>query len=304
MQPLQLLAHFYPEFDHFWQLEMDIRFTGDAGKMLRAWHRFGTAQPYKQARERASWTHIPRIHGTYAEHSARINATMNGRAGVWGPIRIPNIEPIGPEPPFKDPTKDDFTYGVGWEADLLLLNRLNDINRFDRGHDDWVYREWYSDAFPKGVPRFLAVPAQGRASWELLEAIHLSQHQDGLRVPSEATLPSWALWHGLKVVALPVPRWQDPERDIHELDLVFNGGRIEDFSDGIANGANPYRAKAVGFFTERMTFDWFTRLTGSIFDGWMQKEGAEAPKAFMREVGGKMYAPSFILHPRKTGPVP
>ena len=136
MQPLQLFAHFYPEYDHYWQFELDTRFTGDVGKMLRAYDNFGRNEPYKQARERASWAYIPEIHGSYEDFSKAINKALEGKATVWGPIEIKNFEPIAPPPSVKHPEQDEFKVGVGQDADLLLMGPLNKINWFE-SDEDW-----------------------------------------------------------------------------------------------------------------------------------------------------------------------
>ena len=314
MQPLQLFAHFYPEFDHYWQFEMDARFTGHVGKMLQAFDTFGRDQPYKQARERASWAYMSSMHGTYEEFSAKINASLKGGATIWGPDEIKNVEPIGPTMPSK-PEDDDFHFSVGQDADLLLFGQLNDVRRFEK-HEDWVFKDWYLGGFDKDIPRYMSVPAQARASYDLLEAIHRSQHEHGLRVPSEATLPSWALWLGLKVVGLPIPRFQYPERDLHELNWVQNGGLPGRFEDGIAHGPGNYRGSSFGFFTRPVTFDWWSSLCDPIFEHWMGtyqnktlEQNPDHPEyvvvpneipSFMAEVDGKVYMPEVILHPRKS----
>ena len=47
MQPFQLFAHFYSEFDHYWQFEMDNRFTGNVAEMLWKFHTFGSQELYQ-----------------------------------------------------------------------------------------------------------------------------------------------------------------------------------------------------------------------------------------------------------------
>ena len=221
MQPFQLFAHFYPEFDHFWQFEMDNRFLGNVGEMLAKFHTFGAREPYKQARERSSWTYMPGVQGTYAEFSSKVNATLKGGATVWGPVETNQTEPIGPKP-VVDAVEDNFEWRVGDDADLLMFTALEEVSRFET-HRDWVYKSWRGGFGEDNPPRFMSAPAQGRASRVLLEAIHTAQHEQGLWVPSEATLPSFALWHGLKLATLPIPKFQWPERDLTELHLLHNG---------------------------------------------------------------------------------
>lgn len=315
MQPLQLYAHFYPEYDHYWQIELDTRFTGDVGKMFRAFDEFGKQQPYKQSRERATWAYIPELHGTYNDFSRKINETMKGGATTWGPIIVDNgRQPPVHDAPSQDPHDDDFRLGVGNDADLLLFNNLVDVKRIEK-YEDWVFRDWVKGGLVPNPERFLSVPAQARASWELLEAAHRAQNEYGVAVPSEATLPSFALWNGLKVVGLPIPNFQFPSREVHELDLMLNGGDIKERPDGLAYGPARFRAHTAAWFTKPRTWDWWSSLCDSIWAHWRH----ETPKQklmdagdprhpltplerpyFMVEVGGKVYAPGFMMHPRKT----
>nr|POE49193.1 hypothetical protein CFP56_32343 [Quercus suber] len=299
MQPLQLFAHFYSEFDHYWQFEMDTRFMSHTGSMLQAFHSFSTAQPYKQSRERSSWIYIPQLHGTYEEFSQKISQSLDGGATVWGPVLIDEVEPIGPIPPVKDAKDDNFEWGVDWEADLVLLGQLNIVNRFEK-HADWVFRDLTGN-IKEDSPRFMSVPAQARASYDLLEAAHRAQHAIGIRVPAEATLPSFALWNGLKVVSVPLPKYQFPGRNIDELNFILNGGGLEDFQDGIANGPGQYRSSSTAFFTRPMTWDWTSSLNDPVFEHWAQKEDARGDlPPFMAKYDGKVYVPGFLMHPRKT----
>ena len=326
MQPLQLFAHFYPEFDHYWQFEMDTRFTSDVGKMLRSFHSFSTLAPYKQSRERASWSYMPQIHGSYDDFTAKLNETLGGGATVWGPVNITKVKPVGEKSPISEPRDDDFQWGVGRDADLVLLSPLFDVLRFQTG-SDWEYKGLYR-GFDEGegarFPRFQAAPAQARASRTLLEAIHTAQHEQGLRIHGEATLPSFALWHGLKVVGLPIPNYQFPQRDLHELDLVHNGGPVSKFKDGIANGPAPYRRSVIEFYSRPRTWEWESSLTDRVLEQWRggtssvelhiikDPEGEPAVlgsvsgelPSFMEEVEGGVYAPSMLLHPRKTNRPP
>jgi Protein of unknown function (DUF3405) len=110
MQPLQLFAHSNDDFDHYWQFEMDSRFTGHVGHFLDALSLFTRQEPRKQARERASYTYLPRIYGAYSKFLALVNKSLNG-GWLWGPERIKDIEPIGPLPPTARPDDDEFFWG-------------------------------------------------------------------------------------------------------------------------------------------------------------------------------------------------
>lgn len=77
-QPVQLFALHYPEFDHYWQLEMDMRFTGDAGAYLDAMDAFSRQEPRKQAMERATFFYDPATFASYADFQAAVDAANSG----------------------------------------------------------------------------------------------------------------------------------------------------------------------------------------------------------------------------------
>ncbi|KAG9663037.1 hypothetical protein KCU95_g4145, partial [Aureobasidium melanogenum] len=301
IQPLQLFSQLYPEFDHYWQLEMDVRVTQHVGQILDAFDKFGEDQPRKQSHERASWSYMPRFHGTYADFTQRVNSAMPNGTGTWGPIPIgKEISPIGPEPPSPKPddTEANWGWGVGEPADLLLLNTLMDVRRLE----DWPFRHWhYGFTKDKDLPYWHSPPAQGRASWNLLNAIHHAQSRQDLRIASETTLPSFALWHGLKLVGLPLPIFQDPERNRDELNFVLNGGDIEQFPDGFANGPVNTRGASIGFFVRGRSFDWVSPMPDRTMAYWKgEKQPDDDMPKILVERDGKIYAPAMFLHPRKT----
>ncbi|RYZ83667.1 MAG: FAD-dependent oxidoreductase, partial [Proteobacteria bacterium] len=86
MQPFQIFAQFYPEFDHYWQLEVDSRFLGHTGNMLDKLSDFARNEPRKQARERASWAYMADYHGSYDDFFNAIDNVLDGDSSVWGPI--------------------------------------------------------------------------------------------------------------------------------------------------------------------------------------------------------------------------
>ncbi|EGP84722.1 uncharacterized protein MYCGRDRAFT_75467 [Zymoseptoria tritici IPO323] len=297
MQPLQLLAHFYNDFDHYWQFEMDTRFTGHVGDMLEAFDRFGAAQPYKQALERASFAYVPKIHGTYEKFTKAIDEASKGSSSVWGPVKVKDVTPIGPTPLMQDPRNGSLEWRVGEEADLLVLGPITDVRT-----SHWPFGYWRTGDLKDydNLPRYLTTPAQARASWELLEGIHRAQHDHGIAVASESTLPSFAVWLGLKIVSLPIPKFQFPERDILELSSVMNG---EGYGDGIARGID------LPFFVRPLTWSWWSSLCDPVFERWMglqpehfkgdggehtHPEYVEVPNElpwFMAEVNGTVYMP-------------
>jgi Protein of unknown function (DUF3405) len=64
---------------------------------------------------------MPRLHGTYSEFSASVNRSING-GGLWGPEQIKDVKVMGPAPPTARPEDDDFSRGVGEDADLIFFS--------------------------------------------------------------------------------------------------------------------------------------------------------------------------------------
>lgn len=117
-QARQLFAQHFPEFDHYWQIELDIRFTGDAGQILGAIEDFARREPRKQSRERSSFFFVPGVYGNYANFTASVNDTLKGDSAFWTGVSIPDVAAHGPTPPVRSAVDDNFEWGVGEEADV------------------------------------------------------------------------------------------------------------------------------------------------------------------------------------------
>ncbi|MCJ1310470.1 hypothetical protein MMC25_004134 [Agyrium rufum] len=307
-QALQLFAHFYDEFDHYWQLEMDVRYTGDTREYLDSMSRFAREEPRKQSRERASYAYIPEVHGSYRDFFSAVNATLEG-GGMWGAEKIKDFAPIGPQPPTKTPQEDNFEWGVGEDADLIVTGQCTDV----RMMEDWVYRGWIHNFEDGGdTPRTTCPPAIARASWNLLNAIHTAQFEKGLHLPSEATLPSFAMWHGLKFSYPPQPWYQLPQQDPVAMDKFFNGGKINPDKGGMAYGEAMYNGHWHFDISNTATWWWGSDFPSVIMRSWLgkeplKKEGQEedptkqaVPYILHKDEQGRIWAPNLALHPYKA----
>ncbi|KAH6635749.1 hypothetical protein F5144DRAFT_565340 [Chaetomium tenue] len=308
MQPLQLFGHFYPEFDHYWQLELDLRFTGHAGRYLAGMSDFAREQPRKQAMERSTWFYMPEFHGGYSDLLAAVNASLEGKGGLgWG-MKTQDFEPLGPQPPVDDPLEDNFEWGVGEEADFIAVGPCAHVQYMV----DWAWRNWYQ-GLKAGTktPRWMCQPAMGRASKTLLHAAHHAQAAQGLAVHSEATLSSFALWHSLKLVAPPHPMYQNPQWRLDKMYELYNGpGDVESHQKsgmvGMANGEAIYRITPYAYITTSSSFWYSSPFPDEIYDAWLSRgpqggnASAEVPYVLWRSEDGTVYAPNMMLHPVKT----
>lgn len=237
-QARQVFAHVFPGFDHYWTIELDLRFSGNAGRMLNALETFAKQEPRKQSRERSSFFFTP-VYGTYANLTTSVNRTLAGGSAFWKAVSIAEIQQAGQQPPTERPEDDNFEWGVGEEADVILLSSTFNITLSGK----WHYQNWIS-GFAQGVdtPRIASAPAVSRCSWNLWNEMHEAQVWQGLRVPSEATPASFALWHNLKISRPPFPIYGEfaPQYSEEDIDIFLNGGPPSPEHDGMAWGRNAY----------------------------------------------------------------
>ena len=301
-QPLQLFAQAYHQFDHYWNLELDVRFTSYTLPYLEAVSQFARNEPRKQAWERASFRYIPAVHGTYNDFISAVNNSVEGQ-GLWHPPQIPEINnPVGPRPPVPEAINDDFQWGIGEDADFIPMVPCSKVSSEPR----W-FGYSYIFGFKHGMdtPRFFCPQAVGRASWTLLNAIHIAQVEKGVKIPSEATLPSFAYWHGLKISSPPQPWFINPPQTAPHMNEVLNGGLPRTEWRGFANGTATWNDTVFGEFNDmHPSYRWGTLLPGEIMDTWLDQDiDAEGDLPYLLvKSDGKTYAPSMVLHPVKTRP--
>jgi len=193
-----------------------------------------------------------------------VDKANNGSSHIWGPLAIPEIpNPIGPPPPAADPREDDFKWGVGEDADVVVTSFCRNVTRSPM----WLFRDWVRgfDKSNSNPPRFFCPPAVMRGSRALYLAIHDAQMRLGLAVPSEATLPTFAVWHGLKISYPPQPWYLRDVDNVEQRELWFRGGAAAS-SDGWV-GPDPEKIPERG-----LTWWWTSKFPRRIMDAWFKLE--------------------------------
>jgi hypothetical protein len=216
---VQFFVQEHPEFNYFWNWELDTRYTGHHYDFLEKLVAFAQAQPRKGLWERNERYYIPSVHGPYDTKFRKTVEKLSGSQSIWGAAYMPTVKPVGPSRPIDDPKYDDYEWGVGEEADYISLAPI-----FDPANTTWPGRDdvWGYDGADR-TPRRATIGTQSRCSRKLLEAMH-AENLEGNHVSSEMTPQTVALLHGLKAVYAPMPVFFDRAWNGEILEKYFNPG--------------------------------------------------------------------------------
>lgn len=315
--PMQYFAFQHPEFDYFWNWEMDIRYTGQWYHFFDSVRQWAKKQPRKFLWERNSRFYVPSEHGTWEQFSELVRFQTekgtNSANNVWSGLKVPGVDkpqagdrPIwGPERPQDDDVafstdplpltsfeKDKYDWGVGEEADLIVFNPL-----FDPDGTTWLLAEdttGYNKTRGQ-PPRRTAIITASRLSRKLLLTMHKETALKRHTMFSEMWPATCALHHGLKAVYVPHSEYIDRKWPTNYLEGVFNGGR---------NGATG--ASRTSVFGDRehnfrgTTWYYNAGFPEVLWHRWLgmrfNNVGGE-----VEEVSGegRMCLPAMLLHPIK-----
>ena len=230
-QPLQLLSLLRPEIEHFWQVAIDVRYTGHHYHHLETISAWAKQQPRKYLWERASRYYIPHVHGNWTNFMEAVanqtsqatkqvdDGESSGKGGVWGPQRTKGIDPVGPRPPTESSENDNYEWGVGEDADMINLAPV-----FNPQGTSYVFKDKV-EHYPEGnrTPRrATGTTSMIRFSKRLLRAMHHGQMTSGFYMSPEMYPQSTALHHGLKLVAFPLPIYLDFAKSPENMNAAFN----------------------------------------------------------------------------------
>lgn len=317
--PMQYFAFQHPEYDYFWNWEMDARYTGHWYHLFDKVGKWAKQQPRKGLWERNARFYVPSVHGPWedfrqmvrvktesgtnsannmwsaAKGSSDPNAWQQGDRSIWGPEHpderdIFEVEGEGIPPTSMD--KDQYQWGVGEEADLVVFNPL-----YDPEGTTWLLRDdvtGYNKE--KGMPpRRTAIITASRMSKKLLTTMHRECALRHHSMFSEMWPATTALHHGFKAVFVPHAVYVDRRWPTRYLESVFNGGR-----NGASGGAR------TSIFGDRehnfrgTTWFYSAGFSPNIWRRWLglrvDNDGGE-----QRELAGegRMCLPPMLLHPVK-----
>ncbi|KAJ5478145.1 hypothetical protein N7530_003654 [Penicillium desertorum] len=297
-QPLQIFSQLYPHFDYYWQLEMDGRHTGHIYHFLDRAISFARQQPRKYLWERNAYFYTPGAHGNWSEFTQMVHESLSDRSNrtIWGPVSGTGIRPLGPDPPVPYPEQDNYTWGVGEEADFITFLPI-----FNPQDTQWTFPDKIWN-FRKGAgtPRRAAVITMGRYSKRLLDLIHHAQATKGLGLASEMTGASWALFHGLKAVYVPHPIYADGQWTPKELARIYNPGSPENVNGAPVSIWNfDHRFDHIMY---RLSYMFTTHSAEDLYRRWLGYRTAEheGGRVLSEDRYGRHCFPSMFLHTIKN----
>ncbi|KAH0611989.1 uncharacterized protein H6S33_010041 [Morchella sextelata] len=314
--PVQWFAHRHQEYEFFWNLEVDARYTGHWYQFFEQISSWAKKQPRKHLWERNERFYIPEVHGSYANFSETISKTIPKNSSIWGPPQVETvtIHPDDPVPPFATAEEDvNAEWGVGEDADLLTMNPIFDPEGTDWGlSPDTTGYGTYTEASyrynqdprkdrlkepsppppgtPTGPPRRTAIVAISRLSRRLLNRMHWENAVQGHTMFSEMWPASCAFQHGLKAVFVPHPTYIDRQWPAEHLEKTFNMGVYG--GQTVFGEANQYNfLGSTWFYVSGFPAVLWTRWLG----GEAHNDGGEA---WDRE-RGRMCLKGVFMHPIK-----
>ncbi|KAH9906722.1 hypothetical protein F4778DRAFT_593419 [Xylariomycetidae sp. FL2044] len=226
--PLQHFANLHPEYAHFWNWEMDMRWTGSYYELFDRLGKWGAKQSRQGMWERAGKYYIPAFHGSWENFTDTVQheTQSSGKRSILGPVVFTGKTGLQAGENFMPGScshgSDMSQCGVGEDADLITLNPL-----FDANESGWVFAgdvTGYDTQYDK-PPRRCAIVTASRLSRRLLSVMHEETWRLHHSMFSEMFPPTMAFHHGLKAVYAPHPVFLDRDWPQKEIEKAFNGGR-------------------------------------------------------------------------------
>lgn len=229
--PLQHFAMMHPEYEHFWNWEMDMRYVGNYYELFDRLGSWAKQQSREEMWERSQKYYIPDVHGSWSNFTELVHqeTVASGQNSTTGPVEFSGRQALRTEerghnfmPESCTPGGNMTDCGIGEEADLITLNPL-----FDAQDSGWVFAQdvtGYDLSLPT-PPRRCAIVTASRLSRRLLEVMHEETWRHHHSMFSEMFPASMALHHGLKAVYAPHPVYLDRKWEVEAVDRAFNGGR-------------------------------------------------------------------------------
>ncbi|ETN37607.1 uncharacterized protein HMPREF1541_07229 [Cyphellophora europaea CBS 101466] len=301
--PLQYFAEKHPEFDYFWQWEMDIRVTGHYHELLEAVSAWAERQPRAYAWERSAKFFIPSLFdNSYAKFAESVKNEV-GETG-HGPISAPQRElsELFRIPEQANPVHADHI------TDLITFNPL-----FDPSQTQWAFRDDITGYQGNRPPTRAALITASRMSRRLLKLMHHETWGKKHTMFPEMFPASIALHYGLKAIYAPLPVYFDHDWPSVHANEIFNNAKVGaaaqaagmDHGDGYFHGGKGGSVFGPGEHVFRgSTYYSNAAFASYLWNRWLGHEDphseVEGDKETGEGGGGRMCLPMMVLHPIKS----
>ncbi|KKA31146.1 hypothetical protein TD95_000578 [Thielaviopsis punctulata] len=323
---LQIFASHHPEYEYFWQWEMDLHYIGHYLEFFTNVENWTRQQPRKGLWERNARFYLPKVHGSWEEFSklAETQTTEGvptpggrklniGERLIWGPER-----PRDPSDWFEvdsdpvPPAHEDPAWGVGEEADLITFSPIFDPERTQWG----LAADISGYKTDKGLPpRRAFITAASRMSKRLVTMMHRETAFKKHFAFPEMWPSTVALHHGYKAVYVPHPLFVDRAWDLLTFASTINRGK-NGASGGAPTSVFGTQEQALG----TASFFYRSDFAGNMYRAWMglqsrfttgqrfettedaAKSGDDVEN--MKGGEGRMCLPPMLLHPIKDVDIP
>ena len=318
--PLQVFASKHPEYEYFWNWEMDMRHLGNYFELFDRIGRWAEKQPRLLMWERNERYYIPSYHETWDNFTKTVQQDHldSGRQDTFGPADFSGKKPLLLEetgewqlPESCGEGQDAAQCGVGEAADLITFNPI-----FEVSGSGWVFSNditGYADVTDDNPPRRSCIVTAGRLSRRLLLAMHEEVWRHHQTMFSEMFPASVALHRGFKAIYAPHPislerAWAPVGSAV---DQGFNSGR-----DHSTSGANSPFYLGNEHVHKGSTFYYHSEFAGLLWRRWLgypQMDGrgrsGESNSGNLRggiedekrpDGSGRMCLRSMLFHPIKS----
>ncbi|KAG6014295.1 hypothetical protein E4U54_005544 [Claviceps lovelessii] len=316
--PLQIFASQHPEYEYFWNWEMDMRHLGNYFELFDRIGRWAERQSRSLMWERNERYYIPSYHNSWDNFTETVQRdhVRSGRQLIFGPADFPGRKPLrfeergeSPLPESCGQGQDAAQCGVGEGADLITFNPI-----FEVSGSGWVFSNdvtGYADVTDDSPPRRSCIVTAGRLSRRLLLAMHEEVWRHKQSMFSEMFPASIALHRGFKAVYAPHPislerAWVPVGSAV---DQGFNSGR-----DHSTSGANSPFYLGNEHVHKGSTFYYHSEFAGLLWRRWlgypqMDGRGRRGGDGDLRggveeekrpHGSGRMCLRSMLFHPVKS----
>lgn len=301
--PLQHFAQQHPEYAHYWNWEMDMRFLGSYYEFFDRLGSWADKQPRRRLWERSAKYYIPALHGSWENFTARVDAEAHeaGRPSILGELYFAGRTQTRDEERGVSPLPAGCegavlsTYNRTARADNrtsslpgrnFFADRNNNYTHipescgvgeaadlitlnpmFDAEDSGWMFSNdvtGYDLAFAI-PPRRTAIITASRLSRRLLFAMHEETWRLHHGMFAEMFPPSVALHRGFKAVYAPHPVYADRHWPLAAAEKAFNAG--PDHSSG-ASAESPFHP-ANEHYHRGITWYYNSNFAGRLWRRWL-----------------------------------